>query len=75
MGLWIAELLYSGVTGFDMVQVAACSSDIPLPRLMYITSGMQFQWRLDDNVWGYDYPQLVDPIVNWFTHFELSEYA
>ena len=64
MGLWIAELLYSGITGFDMVQVAVCSSDIPLPRLMYTTSGMQFQCCLVDNVWGYDYPQLIDPIDN-----------
>ena len=64
MGLWIAELLYSGVTGFDIVQVAVCSSDIPLPRLIDTTSGMQFQCRLDDNVWGYDCPQLADPMDN-----------
>ncbi len=62
MGLWIAELLYSGVTGFDMVQVDVCSSDIQLPRFIYTTSDMQC--RLDDNVWGYDCPQLVDPIDN-----------
>ena len=63
-GLWNAELLYSGVTGFDMVQGDVCCSGIPLPRLIYTTSGVQFQCRLDDNVWGYDRPQLVDPVDN-----------
>ena len=64
MGLWNAELLYSGVMGFAMVQVAVCSSAISLPCLIYTTSGMQFQCRLDDNVWGDDCPQLVDPMDN-----------
>ena len=47
-----------------MVQVAVCSLDIPLPRLIYNASGMQFHCRLDDNVGGYDCPQLVDPMDN-----------
>ncbi len=64
MGLWIAELLYSGVTGFDMVQVAVCSSEIPFPRLIYTTRGTQFQCRLDDNVWGYVRRQRVNPMDN-----------
>ena len=58
-GFWIAELLYSGVTGFDMVQGDVCSLDFQLPLLMYITSGVQLQCRLYDNVWGYDCTQRV----------------